>query len=92
MKLYATFYTESTGYVAGSLPPRFEPSAIAPVPACGDRGTIAIDNRLSIPNAVRVARKTCTERGYLGFSLIAGESLLSASDIRPYEAVREIKR
>ena len=89
--IWAQFWTESTGYVEGSLPPRFEKSAIRPVEACGDRAYVRLDARRSIGMNAGIARTECLKRGYLGFTLIRGESLLSAHVVRDYEQVREMK-
>ena len=89
--IWAQFWTESTGYVVGSVPPRFEKSAVRPVEACGDRACVRLDARQSKDLNAGIARAECIKRGYLGFTLIRGESLLSAHVVRDYEQVREMK-
>ena len=91
MKKYVQFWTESTGYVAGSMPPRFEASSVRPIEACGDRAVIRLDGRESVATALPFCRTECRKRGYIGFTVIAGESLLSARECRPYEAVSTVE-
>lgn len=89
--IWAQFWTESTGYVEGSVPPRFEKSAVRPIEACGDSAYIRLDARLSKETNAGIARAECIKRGYLGFSLICGESLWRATHLRQYEATRAMK-
>jgi len=83
---WARFWANSTGYVAGSAPPRFEKSCVRPTEACGDRAVIRLDGRNSAA-ALALCRRECRARGFVGFTVIAGESLLSAAERRAYEAV-----
>ena len=89
--IWAQFWTESTGYVEGSVPPRFEKAAVRPVEACGDRAHIRLDARLSKDSNARIARAECVKRGYLGFSLLCGESLCRTYAFRGFEATRAMK-
>ena len=74
MKTFAEFYTLSTGYIAGTIPPQFgKPQLIS---ATGDRSVIQIDSRLSHKNAMKIAEDECKKRGYIGYKILQGNSLL----------------
>ena len=85
--IYAEFYHISTGYVAGTIPPQFSDTARKPIPACGSDSVLKIDGRLNAYNRVRVASDVCLKRGYLGFTLNAGESFTRSREIRKYQSV-----
>lgn len=77
MKTFAEFYTWSTGYIAGTIPPQFgKPELIT---ACGDRATIQIDSRLSHDNIKMIAANECKKRGYIGYKILKGKSLLECT-------------
>lgn len=77
MKTFAEFYTWSTGYIAGTIPPQFgEPKLIA---ATGDRATIRIDSRLSPDNIKTIAENECKKRGFVGYKILKGNSLLECT-------------
>ena len=90
--IWAQFWTESTGYVEGSMPPRFEETAVRPIEACGSNGYMRLDARRSKYNNAGIARAECVKRGWLGFSLIVGDALCRTYVYRGYEQVREMKR
>ena len=77
---YAQFYQMSTGYVSGSVPPRFDDPHKQPIEACGDRGVIVIDARLSPTNTATIAAAECVKRGFCGYRVFEGRSF---SDSRP---------
>lgn len=81
MKTYAQFFTYSTGYVAGTIPPQFDDSHKRLIEACGDRGIIQIDSRLSNWRIGLIARETCEARGYDGYQILRGHSLLGAKPV-----------
>lgn len=85
--IYAQFWHMSTGYVSGSIPPRFEESAKRPVPACGDRSVIILDGRNSREHQIAIARQECAKRGYVGFTLEDDRRSVSNSEIRALEMV-----
>lgn len=68
MKTYADFF--EIGEVSGKL-----------VSACGDRAIIQIDSRLSHTKKMEIARETCKQRGYKGYQLLKGSSLLRSEPI-----------
>jgi hypothetical protein len=71
MKMYAVFY--HNGAISNK-----------PIPACGDRATIQIDNRIMRSGIDYIAKQECKKRGYLGYHLESGESLLRAKPITDY--------
>jgi len=81
MKTYAQFFTYSTGYVAGTIPPRFDDAHKKLIEACGDRGIIHIDSRLTKLTIGLIARETCQQRGYDGYQILKGNSLLDAKPV-----------
>jgi len=81
MKTYAQFFTYSTGYIAGTIPPKFDDAHKRLIEACGDRGVIQIDSRLKNWHIGLIARETCEARGYEGYQILRGDSLLSAKPI-----------
>lgn len=84
---YAQFFTQSTGYVPGSVPPQFRADHVRPIEACGSDGVMYIDGRLGDERAVLEARATCKARGFIGFTMNAGPSLSDARVTRAYEGV-----
>ena len=83
---YAQFFHASTGYVAGSMPPRFDGERDL-IPACGSDGVFPIDGRYSDARAASEARAACKRRGFAGFTLNAGPSYGNARVTRPLELV-----
>jgi len=71
MKSYAVFYCKSA--ISNER-----------IQACGDRATIQIDNRLLDSCQEHIAREECRKRGYLGYHMEKGESLLQAKQTTPY--------
>ena len=48
MQVYVQFYQNSTGYIAGSIPPRFSESNKKPIELCGYDGVFVLDGRNNI--------------------------------------------
>ena len=48
MQVYVQFYQNSTGYIAGSIPPRFSDEHIRPIEMCGSDGVFILDARNSL--------------------------------------------
>jgi hypothetical protein len=84
---FAQFYHNSTGYVSGSIPPKFSPDHIKPIPACGSDSVAILDGRYSIARCASEARALARKRGYIGFTLEAGESFTRARVVRPLELI-----
>ena len=85
--IYAEFYHLSTGYVDGTIPPVFLASARKPIPACGTDSVLKLDGRFSRATMARVAAEVCRQRGFIGFTLNAGETFTRSREIRGYQAV-----
>jgi len=84
---FATFFKPSTGYVAGSIPPRFD-GEVVPVEALGSDGVALFDGRFGLARCVDEARAICRRRGYIGFTISRGESFTRSRVVRRYEAVK----
>lgn len=85
---FATFYKMSTGYVAGTIPPRFDGEK-EPIPALGSDGVAIIDGRLSVENAANVARDIARRRGFVGFTIERGARFTDSRIARKLELIRE---
>lgn len=83
---YAQFFTHSTGYVPGSIPPRFDGPRV-PIEACGTDGVMPVDGRYGDARAILEARQMCKRRGFIGFTMNAGPSYLDSRITRAYEQV-----
>ena len=68
MKKYIQFYILSTGYVKGTIPPRFDGPQV-PVPALGSDSVIIPDGRLSDSSVYYLAKYEAVKRRYIGFSI-----------------------
>ena len=84
---FATFYKPSTGYIAGTIPPRFDPSHVKPIPALGSDGVALFDGRWGMSRCVTTARDICRKRGYIGFTIEAGERFTNSRIVRPLELI-----
>jgi len=69
--LFAQFFTRSTGYVPGTIPPRFDgPREL--IEACGDRGVLIVDARVRASTASALARDHAKRYGFEAFQLHRG--------------------
>lgn len=84
---FATFFKLSTGYVAGSIPPRFDGERV-PVEALGSDGVAIFDGRFGLNRCAAEARELCRRRGFIGFTVSRGESFTQSRIVRGYEAVK----
>lgn len=79
MKYWVQFLDWSTGYVAGSIPPRFEESAKKLIDVCGDTGVFILDGRNSSEtmhrDAMRRAQRLEHWRKYAAFQIVTGPRL-----------------
>ena len=85
---FATFYKLSTGYVVGSIPPRFDGEK-KPVPALGSDGVAIFDGRFGNTRCADLARDICRKRGFIGFQIEAGSRFTDSHVIRRYESVSD---
>lgn len=79
MSTFVQFFTMSTGYIKGTIPPQF--GTPYPVEACGDRGILQIDGRLSNESIRAIAERECKARGFIAWQVMRGESLLTAKPL-----------
>ncbi len=84
---YAQFFILSTGYVPGSIPPRFDAAYTAPIEACGSDSVFILDGRYRLARCVAVARAECRRRKYVGFTIMAGESFTNSRMLRGLEVI-----
>ena len=84
---FAEFYHLSTGYIEGTIPPRFSPDHVKPIPACGDRSVLILDARNRMEVSAFAAEKECKRRGYVGFTINEGDSFTRSRLVRPYQGV-----
>lgn len=68
--LFAQFYQLSTGYIPGTIPPKFGEKRI--IEACGDRAVIILDGRFNLRTNDDIARLECIKRKFIGYSLHKG--------------------
>ena len=85
--IYAQFYQLSTGYVPGTIPPRFNDARRAPIEATGDRSVVVIDGRLSVDNMAQIAASECAKRGYVGWRIFKGSSFANGRPVNAYTPV-----
>lgn len=79
--LFAQFYYLSTGYIPGSIPPRFDDAYKTPIEACGDRAVIVLDARHSNTTNDAIARAECEKRGYVGYQIFRGETFTRSHSV-----------
>lgn len=82
---YAQFFIMSTGYVPGSIPPRFDAAHVVPIEACGSDGVYILDGRYRLARCVAVARAECKRRGFVGFTIMQGETFSRSHCLRELE-------
>jgi rRNA maturation protein Nop10 len=85
---FAQFYHNSTGYIAGSIPPRFSPDHVRPIPACGSDSVMVFDGRYSLRRCVDLARVECKRRGFTGFTIEVGARFADSRIERALETLR----
>ena len=90
--LFAQFYQLSTGYVPGSIPPRFDDAYKRLIEACGDRAVIVLDARHSNATNDNIARAECENRGYIGYQIFRGESFIRSRSVSCLRTVEQKNR
>jgi hypothetical protein len=79
MKAYCQFLALSTGYVSGSIPPRFEDSNKKPIDMLGSDGVFILDAR----NNIETMKNDCIKRAAkminkpVGFKIVRASSFLN---------------
>ena len=79
---FAEFYHLSTGWNGTDFS-----GPKKPIPACGDRSVLILDGRWNESRAAHEARIACRARGYIGFTLHAGEAFTRSRETRGLELV-----
>jgi hypothetical protein len=79
---FAQFFTLSTGYIEGTIPPVFSAEAKKPIPACGSDGVYKLDGRGSLYTMARQAAEVCKRRGHIGYTIERGD-FLKSSTVKP---------
>ena len=76
MKVYAQFKVLSTGYIAGSIPPKFSEDAKEPIDLLGSDGVFILDGRKSLTTMINDCEVKASKlgRSILGFEIIRGTS------------------
>lgn len=72
MKSYIQFLTLSTGYVPGSIPPRFDDSLKKPIEMLGSDGVFKVDGRWNSATVHTVAREQAKSRRAIGYKICHG--------------------
>lgn len=72
MKSYIQFLTFSTGYLPGSIPPRFDDSLKKPIEMLGSGGVFKVDGRWNSATVHAVAREQAKSRRAIGYKLCHG--------------------
>ena len=69
MKTFIQFYTLSTGYIQGTIPPKFDKAHQKPIEALGSDGVLFVDGRWSKSTQHEKAREYAKTRGFIGYTL-----------------------
>lgn len=82
---FAQFYTLSTGYIEGTVPPQYGDRK--PIEACGDRAVLVLDARRNLENEVAEVAEVCKKRGFIGFSIHEGRNILDSKEVRKLQLI-----
>lgn len=69
MKTFIQFYSLSTGYIQGTIPPKFDKAHQKPIEALGSDGVLIVDGRWSKSTQHEKAREYAKARGFIGYTL-----------------------
>lgn len=81
---YIQFFQLSSGYIPGSIPPKFDDAYKKPIEACGPDSIKIIDGRWSNKTIAEIARRLCLSRGFCGYRIYSGESFTRSKPISGY--------
>lgn len=76
-------------YYHNSVPGEWNNYESKPISACGDRATIQVDGRLNSDNIHWIAMTEGIKRGFVGYRLLKGESLLRAKRNSSYFSINQ---
>ena len=83
---FAQFFTISTGYIPGTIPPQF--GTPKPIEACGSSSVLIIDGRLSQNNVATLAARVAKERRYIGYAIHQGENFSRSREVVGFKWVK----
>lgn len=83
---YVQFYQKSTGYISGSIPPRFSDANIKPIEMCGSDSVYILDGRKNLGNMIIDAEKRLEKMRkihtyIIGYKIIKAQSFLDTGTI-----------
>lgn len=83
---YVQFYHNSTGYIAGSIPPRFSDANIKPIEMCGSDSVYILDGRNNLDTMISDAEKRMEKMRTIhadicGYKIIKAQSFLDVGTI-----------
>ena len=86
MKVYVQFYHASTGYIEGSIPPRFSESNKKPIELCGSDGVFVLDGRKNIATMKddandRVQKINKFGKQITGYKIVRANSFLDSGKV-----------
>lgn len=88
MKYFAQFLHNSTGYIPGTIPPKFSEDFVKPIPAQGSDSVYVVDGRWGermkdymIKERLNMLNKNLG-RGYIGYQIIHGDRFTSNKIIK----------
>jgi hypothetical protein len=87
---FIQFFHMSTGYVQGSIPPRFDNAMRTPIEATGDRSVIVLDGRESASTHHNIARVEGAKRGFIGYKICKGSSFSRVDCCTGFHAIRGV--
>ena len=87
--IFAQFYTDSTGYVEGTIPPVYRKEAVRLVEMLGSDGVAYLDGRYGVKRLHDTAREIGKKRGAKGYRLFAGLSFRDARPLSKISSTRE---
>ena len=74
MKIYCQFLKLSTGYIEGSIPPRFEDWNKKPIEVVGSDGVMYLDGRMKVSTLFPICYNEMLNRGFIGFKIVRASS------------------
>lgn len=80
---FIEFYKNSTGYIPGSIPPRFDPAYVELIPALGSDGVKQVRANVSEQAVREIAEKECRTHRFKGWRVFKGRSFSDSWPISP---------
>lgn len=83
---YVQFYQNSTGYIAGSIPPRFSDANIKPIEMGGSDSVYILDGRNNLDTMIfdaekRMEKMRTIHTYIIGYKIIKAQSFLDTGTI-----------